>query len=202
MVQMRVFRAICILVAHLILLGLGTPGLDLLPRQYLRSEKAQARMEAKYGATQTAIAVVAADLNRKRFWIEDTAGKIQPVFRIAQSWHLYRDGPTAIRKLEVQVDGVPVYRTNDANLDWLAPILRNRRIRPVTETTVAKAKAGNRLGLGRLIVERAKADFPRVRRIDIVSLAGQRPGENLQPRHRMVATAPDWKLEDQWGSNR
>ncbi len=193
---MRVFRAICILLAHLILLGLATPGLDLLPRQYLRSEQAQQRMKAKYGATQTAIAVAAADLNRKRFWIEDTAGKIQPIFRIAQSWHLYRDGPTAIRKLEIQVDGVPVYRTNDPKLDWLALILRNRRIRPVTETTVAKAKAGNRFGLGRLIVERAKADFPRVRRVDIVSLGGIRPGDNLKARHRMVATAPNWSLED------
>ena len=193
---MRVFRAIGVLLVHLILLGLATPGLDLLPRQYLRSEQAQQRMEAKYGATQTAIAVAAANLNRKRFLIEDTAGSIQPVFRIAQSWHLYRDGPSAIRKLEIQVDGVPVYRTNDPTLDWLEPVLRNRRIRPVTETTVIRPKAGNRRGLGRLIVERAQDDFPKVRRIDIVSLHGKRPGETLTPRHRMVATAPDWVLKD------
>ena len=193
---MRVFRAIGILLVHLLLLGLAAPGLDLLPRQYLRSAQAQQRMEAKYGATQTALAVAAADLNRKRFLIEDTVGKIQPVFRIAQSWHLYRDGPATIRKLEIRVDGVPVYRTNDPSLRWLAPILRNRRIRPVTETTVSRPKAGNRLGLGRLIVERARDEFPKIRRIDIVSLGGKRPGETLQPRHRMVATAPDWVLKD------
>ena len=195
--RMRVFRAICILLVHLILLGLATPGLDLLPRQYLGSEQAQQRMKDKYGATQTAIAVAAADLNRKRFWIEDTAEENPtcfpdcPVMASVSRWpHCHpKIGDSGGR-------GAGLSRTrSQTGLARSHPA--QPTIRPVTETTVAKAKAGNRFGLGRLIVERAKADFPRVRRVDIVSLSGKRPGDNLKARHRMVATAPNWSLEEQ-----
>ena len=73
-----VFRAICILAAHAVLLLLGTPGLDFLPPRYLQSEKAQKSMEARHGAIKTSLAVAAADLNRLRLPLEKSVGRIQP----------------------------------------------------------------------------------------------------------------------------
>jgi hypothetical protein len=191
-----VFRAICILVAHAVLLLLGTPGLDFLPPNYLQSERAQKSMETRHGAVKSTLAIAAADLNRMRLPIEDSIGQIQPIFRIAQSWHLYRDGPRQIHKLEIRVDGVPVYRTLDPQLTWLKPVLRNRRIRPVAESVTIKPKAGNRKGLGRLIVDQARDDFPKIRQVEIISLYGTRPGEKLRAHHRMIANAPEWDLKD------
>jgi hypothetical protein len=191
-----VFRAICILAAHAALLLLGTPGLDFLPPKHLQSKRSQNAMEAQHGAFKTQLAVAAADLNRLRLPIEDSIGQIQPIFRIAQSWHLYRDGPRQTHKLEIRIDGVIVYRTLDPQLTWLDPILRNRRIRPVVESMVTKPKAGNRMGLGRLIVTQARNDFPKVRQVEIISLYGQRPGKKLRAHHRMVARAPEWTLQD------
>jgi len=191
-----VFRAICILAAHVVLLLLGTPGLDFLPPRYLESERAQQAMESKYGVVRTQLAVAAADLNRLRLPFEKTVGRIQPIFRIAQSWHLYRDGPHQIHKLEIRVDGVIVYRTLDPQRAWLEPILRNRRIRPVVESIAGKPKAVNRKGLGRFIVAQARDDFPKIRQVEIISLYGPPPGERLRPHHRMVAQAPDWTIED------
>ena len=172
---MRIFRAISILLAHLLLLILGMPGLDFLPPTYLQSKQAQTAMKQTHGELTTQIASAASDLNRHRLNLENSIGKIQPIFRVSQSWHLYRDGPRSIRKLEIQVDGVPVYRTLDSKLDWMEPILRNRRIRPVVESLVSKPKAANRKGLGRFIVDRARADFPKIRRVDIISMSGRRP---------------------------
>lgn len=189
-------RAICILAAHALLLLLGAPGLDFLPATYLESDKAKAAMEERHGPFKAQLATAAADLNRHRLKVEDSVGQLQPVFRAAQSWHLFRDGPNTIRKLEIRVDGVRVYRTLDDDLDWLAPVLRNRRIRPVVESTTAKAKAANRRGLGRLIVERARDEFPKIRSIEIISLKGKRPGQKLRAQHRMIARAPDWALQD------
>jgi len=193
---MRTFRAIGILLAYLFLLVLGAPGLDFLPFGYLQSTRAQERMEKRHGPTAAQLAKAAADINRFRFKFEDTIGKVQPIFRVAQSWHLYRDGPADIHKLEIHVDGVPVYRTLDPKLDWMDPTMRNRRIRPVVESMVTKPKASNRWGLGRFIVERARADFPKIQQVDIISLSGKRPGDRLQQKHSLVAKAPDWQLKD------
>ena len=194
---MRIFRAIAILLAYLFFLILGMPGLDFLPPGNLESDGAQKVFKERNGTALTHFAVAASDLNRLRLRAENTIGKIQPIFRISQSWHLFRDGPHAIRKLEIQVDQVPVYRTLDSNLDWMAPVLRNRRIRPVVESLVGKPKAVNRWGLARFIVEKARADFPNIQRVDIVTMSGPRPGDRLNRTLRFVAQGPEWKLVEQ-----
>lgn len=194
---MRIFRAIAILLAYLFLLILGMPGLDFLPPGNLQSDRAQQVFQERHGAAMTHFAVAVSDLNRLRLKAENTIGKIQPVFRIAQSWHLFRDGPHAVRKLEIQVDQVPIYRTLDPDLDWMGPVLRNRRIRPVVESFVGKPKAANRWGLAKLIVARARADFPKIQRVDIVSMSGPRPGDSLRRTVRFVAKAPQWNLVEQ-----
>ena len=194
---MRIFRAIGILSAYLFLLVMGTPGLDFLPPGNLQSDRAQKVFQEQHGAAVTRFAVAASELNRLRLHAENTIGKIQPVFRIAQSWHLFRDGPHAIRKLEIQVDQVPVYRTLDSELDWMEPVLRNRRIRPVVESFVGKPNAVNRWGLARLIVTRARAEFPKIQRVDIVAMSGPRPGDDLTRTLRFVAKAPEWTLVEQ-----
>ena len=66
----------------------------------------------------------------------------------------------------------------------------------MAESLVKRAKAKNRIGLSRFIVERARADFPEAQRIEIRSLTGRRPGKSLRIHHSMVATAPDWNIED------
>jgi len=194
--MMGFFRAICILAAHVLLLLLGAPGLDFLPASHLESDQSRETMVERHGELKGQLAIAAADINRQRLKIEDSLGQIQPLFRTAQSWHLYRDGPQQIRKLEIRVDGVRVYRTLDPKLDWLEPILRNRRIRPVVESTTARKKAANRRGLGRFIVAQARQDFPKIRKVEIISLIGKRPGRKLRTHHRMVAEAPDWNLLD------
>ena len=194
---MRIFRAISILLAHLLLLILGMPGLDFLPPTFLQSEQTQEAMKKAYGDLTTQIATAASDLNRSRLSLEKRIGKIQPIFRVSQSWHLYRDGPQPIRKLEIQVDGVPVSRTLDSRLDWMESTLRTRRIRPVVESVASKPKAANRKGLARFIVDQARADFPKIRRVDIISMSGRRPGDRLERKHRFVARSPEWKLEEQ-----
>jgi hypothetical protein len=98
--------------------------------------------------------------------------------------------------MEIHVDDQVVYRTMDPDANWLEPVLRNRRVRPMAESLVKKAKAANRIGLSRFIVERARADYPDAQRIEIRSLTGRRPGKRLRVHHSMVATAPDWDIED------
>ncbi|MGB0638948.1 MAG: hypothetical protein ACPGTU_06435 [Myxococcota bacterium] len=194
---MRSIKAILIFAAYALLLTVGTPGLDFLPTSFLSSKSARTTFTKKYGDTSTSIAKSAGDFNRWRKPIAKKLGSFQPIFRIRQSWHLYRDGPSSIRRMEIYVDDTLIYRTLDSDKDWNEAIFRNRRVRPMAETLVKKPKAVNRLGLGRFIVNHAREDFPDAERIEIRSLSGRRPGSKLRTRHRMVATAPSWKLEDQ-----
>ena len=120
---MRIFRASCILLAYLFLLLLGTPGLDFLPPRYLQSAQAKEAMTQAYGSLTTQIATAAADLNRSRLKLEKHIGKIQPIFRVAQSWHLYRDGPSTIRRMEISHSRMGV--------DW-NPLSGNREV-PIRE---------------------------------------------------------------------
>jgi hypothetical protein len=123
-----------------------------------------------------------------------TAG-LQKVFRIRQSWHLYRDGPGQVRRLEIWVDDQPVHRSEDRDLDWLEPELSNRRLRPMVETLVKDGKAKNVPGLSRYIVARVREDFPEAQSVELRALRGRFPGTELTEHHRITAQAPRWTLE-------
>jgi hypothetical protein len=193
---MRSTKAILIFAAYVVLLMIGTPGLDFLPTSFLSSKPARAKFSKKHGDFATQLAKAAGDLNRSRKPIAKQLGAFQPMFRIRQSWHLYRDGPSSIRRMEIYADDTLIYRTLDPDADWNNKVFRNRRVRPMAETLVKKSKAANRLGLGRFIVSHAREDFPEAQRIEIRSLSGRRTGKSLRTHHRMMASAPSWKLED------
>ena len=192
---MKTPKAIILTGVYLVLLIVAAPGISFLKPTMLRTEQARAEFRDDHGVAAETFASAAADLRRLQQPLARALGSFQPVFRVRQSWHLYRDGPSTIRRMEIQVDGTPVYRTMDESLRWSEDIFRNRRIRPMAETLVKKPRAKNRAGLGRYIVARARADFPDASVVEIRSLWNKR-GKDPTVHHRLVASAPDWTLED------
>jgi hypothetical protein len=192
---MKAAKAISILLAYILLLIVGMPGVSFLKHGFLATDASRQKFEARHGALWTEVAGAVGDFNRLRRPIAAALGGFQPLFRVRQTWHLYRDGPTMVRRMEVRVNGQPVYRTNDPNLSWNQGVFKNRRIRPMAETLVKKPKAKNRVGLARFIVRAARHDFPEATRVDIVSLWGGRK-EAGKPHHRISSRAPEWTLED------
>ena len=181
---MRHLRAIAVLLVGLWLLLLGTPGLDFI--QNNRFEKPQDR-------ARDPVMTVFADINRVRVDLIRPLEPPQRPFRIAQSWSLYRDGPAQVRRLEVYVDGELRHRSLDDEADWLNPVLRARRIRPVVESTCRydNHKARNWKGLTRLIGERAAEDFGATH-VELVCTKARFPGADAEVAHRMEARAPEW----------
>ena len=187
-------RAGLLLFVYAAVFIVGTPGLDHMG--WRLSSKEEARLKNRYGDLLAGAAKKTMSFNKEiRGPIKRKVGGFQPVFRIRQAWNLYRDGPRKIYRLEVQVDGTPVYRTEDPELDWLAPQLRNRRLRPVVESTVKKFKSANWRGLSRFVVAQARAEWPDATEVALISFSGKRPGKVLKPRHRIVSSAPRWELE-------
>ena len=172
---------------------LATPGLDFIPANALGSERARALVEERGGATGLQVARWIDGFNRRaRLPLVHLLEPIQKPFRIAQTWNLYRDGPRRVRRMEIQVDGDPVYRTGDPVLRWLGPQLASRKIRPVLETTTRSRRSRNWKGLSRFIVERARQDNPQAERVDLLFLVGEFPGVRMEESHRIVAQAPLW----------
>ena len=135
---MRNLKAIGILFAAILLFWLGMPGVAFLSPNHLKSPAKQSTFRARWGEPWTTISIASAELNRFRLPIARALGGLQPVFRVSQAWHLYRDGPRTIRRMEIVVDGERVYRTNDPTLDWRSGTFRNRRIRPMAESLTIK----------------------------------------------------------------
>jgi len=192
---MRNLKAIGILFAAILLFWLGMPGVSFLSSNHLKTPGKQAKFRARWGEPWTTISIAGAELNRFRIPIAKSLGGFQPVFRISQAWHLYRDGPKTIRRMEIVVDGERVYRTNDSELDWRSSTFRNRRIRPMAESLTIKPRAGNRKGLGRYIVTAVREDFPESTSIEIRSVWSKR-GKKESVHHWMSAEPPTWKLKD------
>jgi hypothetical protein len=192
--MMAHLRAALILCTTAVLLIVGTPGLDHLGTRF--SSKRARLLEKRYGPAIATATQKLVGFNAKiRRPITAEVGVFQPVFRVRQSWNLYRDGPHKIYRLEVRVDGNPVFRSGSAELDWLAPQLGNRRIRPVVESTTKKFKSANWRGLSRFVVAEARTAWPEATSVELVALRGRRPGKRLQPTHRIRSSAPDWALE-------
>jgi len=192
---MKTLRATLVPLAAFALIWLAMPGASFVPKGYLSTPQARAAHQQRWGEPWTSLNVSAGILQRIREPIIAPIRGIQPVFRVAQSWHLYRDGPRPIRRMEVWVDTALVYRTGDPEYDWREGVFRNRRIRPMAESLVVRKKARNRLGIGRLIVQLATQDFPDASRVEIRSVWARR-GKTPAVHHSMTATGPDWALED------
>lgn len=139
------------------MLLLATPGLDLLDAGSFKAPEARARRLAQpFGAW----AVAMADLNRAvRLPLVRGIEAVQRPLRIAQSWSLYNGGPADVRRLELVVDGVVRYRSNDPALTWLAPTLRYRRVRPMV-VALCNRRGENAEALVAWVVRRARRDYP------------------------------------------
>jgi hypothetical protein len=172
---------------------LATPGLDFIPSNALGSERARALVEERGGATGLQVARWVDGFNRRaRMPLVHLLEPIQKPFRIAQTWNLYRDGPSRVRRMEIQVDGDPVYRTGDPALQWLGPQLASRKMRPVLETTTRSRRSRNWKGLSRFVVEQARQAHPQAEKVEMLFLVGDFPGVRMEESHRIVAQAPLW----------
>jgi hypothetical protein len=187
-------RAVGVLAAGFVVLCLGTPGFDFMKRNDMRTTGDRAKLAQH--APEPVVQGVAGLywLNRTvRLPIADRLEWIQKPVRGAQNWNLYRDGPSRVRRLEIWVDGELLYRSKDADHDWLEPQLTNRRVRPMVESTTMKTNSKNWRGLTRFIVHRALQDHPDAQHVELRCTAARFPGD-AEPvvRHTIHADAPDW----------
>ncbi len=188
-------RAAALLLVFVILGVLGTPGLDFLGEQNLQKPSKREQFLNRFGPAWGAVGLGIFDLDRTlRQPLVRMFEPVQRPFRVSQSWSLYRDGPSRVMRMEIQVDGRTVYRSVDDEYTWMQEIFRNRRVRPMVETTVMEVDAPNRLGLSRFIRQRAQQDFPGTTRVDILALWGPFPGTAMKEHHRLTMEAPEWAL--------
>jgi hypothetical protein len=172
---------------------LATPGLDFIPSKALASKQAREQVVERGGAVGLKVGQVVVGFNRyARLPLVHVLEPIQKPFRIAQTWNLYRDGPRRVRRMEIQVDGVPVFRTGDRSLQWLGPQLASRKVRPVLETTTRSRRSRNWKGISRFVVERARQAHPQAEKVELLFLVGDFPGVRMEESHRIVAQAPLW----------
>ncbi|HMU81122.1 MAG TPA: hypothetical protein PKC57_12760, partial [Microthrixaceae bacterium] len=133
------WQAALLLGVHLLFWVLGTPGLDLMTTmQYLTPQNREKLSQQVPAPVATAIFDLAMFNRAVRLPVVELFAPIQKPFRIAQSWHLYKDGPAKLQRLEIFVDDQLVHRSVDPGHAWLEPQLRYRRVRPMVESTVTK----------------------------------------------------------------
>ena len=192
-----VVRAIVLLVISACLFIVATPGIDGMNHKHLRSAQDVDKAKAQFPAVLVDVGKLVMDFERQvRAPIVRKLNVFERPLRLKQTWSLYGDGPTWVRRLEVWADNQIVYRTGDPQYEWMASVLDSRRIRPVVESVAKKTTPRNRKGLGRLIIRQARADFPEVELVEIWAVRGRFPGTNSKRHHGQRAAAPDWKLED------
>lgn len=186
-------RAALILAVGAVMLLLATPGLDLLdPHSFDSPQTRERQLAEPFGAWTVAMA----DLNRAvRLPLVRAIEAAQRPLRIAQSWSLYAGGAADVRRLELVVDGVVRYRSNDPDATWLAPTLRYRRVRPMV-VALCHRRGGNAEELLAYIVRRARREFPGA--AEVVARCVEAPWpEAGQPTQVLVqyrAAAPSFEL--------
>ena len=186
-------RAVAVLALLFGVTCLGTPGLDMLHRDYLRPGTAERAKTSRTAVGKLEIA--ASDVNR---WVREPFVRVltpvQRPLRLAQAWHLYADGPNRVRHLEIRVDGELKFRTADPDHDWLHWILKSRKVRPVVDAH-CNGKSANSEGLASYVVRKAREDFGDIRRVDLVCTRRPWPGTAPPKTMRgMSARAPDWEI--------
>ncbi len=188
-------RAVVTMMAVGLVFLLGTPGLDYLKASAYRSNTQRREAIQELGPVGGQLAILAAEVNlHLRRPLTRKLGGIQRVFRARQSWHLYRNGPGRVRRVEVRVDGERVYLTGHATADWREAELRMRRMRPIMETTAKDPKAKNTAGMVRWIVTAAREDYPEAERVEVRAWWGRFPGKTLHLHHGWTVTAPSWEV--------
>jgi len=189
-------RAIAVLAVGALMFAMATPALDSLDRKQLRSEEDREEMRQHQG-TWAEVKIALADFNRAvRLPVTRRVERFQRPLRIRQAWSLYTKGPSSVYRLEIRVDGELRYRSNDPEYDWLRPQLTFRRVRPIVkEAVVTVEKARNWRGLTRFVVDRARAENPQVRIVELTATKASFPGPipEGETTHTYYAEAPSWK---------
>jgi len=172
----------------------GTPGFDYMKRSDLNDDEEKQALIDEVGELPGRIGIALYALNREvRRPLSDPLHQLERPFRLSADWNLYRDGPSKVRRLEILIDGRAIYRSQDDELTWLRPQLRNRRLRPILENMARTDKVKNWRGVVRYVAARAREDFPDCTRIEIRALHGRHPGKRMWKRHSWVAGAPKWE---------
>jgi hypothetical protein len=173
---------------------LGTPGLDALRKSDLADPAQQETAFRDYPAPAVWLGIGIAGFNREvRLRVVHLIEDSQRPFRIAQTWNLYRNGPSRVRHMEIRVGGELKYRTQSSEHTWLGPQIGSRRIRPMVESTCLGRRSKNWRGLSRWVVDCALRDFPQATEVSILCQQSPFPGTKADKlSHMIVATAPDW----------
>ena len=187
-------RAALVLLVALTLLCAGAPGFDYVPA-YIRGQDSIDREVAPSPAwvrpVQRALLTFEVKVRRP---LANQLRPIERVFRIAQSWHLYRNGPGRVARLEIWADDTLLHRSLDDDHDWLEPVLRSRRVRPVAEAVVSADGGRSELGFTRFVVDRIRAERPETHKVELRATWSPWPGTEPEVHHMFVAEAPDWKV--------
>lgn len=184
-------RAVFLAAVYLGLFALATPGIDSLGSRLNK----QARQEAlDEGVPKFVLDGIAAVGRARRPFLKYLTPLQRPL-RIEQSWGLYGSGVSRVRRMEVFLDGALVYRTEDDEHDWMEPVFRNRRLRPMVDTVSRKPNARNRDGLMWLIAERAVSARPETSEIEVRFTVARFPGTDPRTAHAFRMVPPEWTPE-------
>jgi hypothetical protein len=187
-------RAALVALVALLLLCAGAPGFDYIsPTIQTAASIERAVEDAAAWARPFQRAALTFELRVRR----PLARELQPIerfFRIAQSWHLYRNGPGRVARLEIWADATLLHRSLDDEHAWLEPVLRSRRVRPVAEAVVSADGGRSEVGFTRFVVSRVLAERPDTNRVELRAIWSPWPGDKPKLHHTFVAEAPDWKV--------
>ena len=187
-------RAALVLLVALTLLCAGAPWFDYVPSSIRSPEtidRAVASSPAWFRPLHRALLTFEVNVRRP---LANQLRPIEKVFRISQSWHLYRNGPGHVARLEIWADDTLLHRSLDDEHEWLEPILRCRRVRPVAEAVVSADGGRSELGFSRFVIDRIRAERPETQKVELRATWSTWPGTKPEVHHTFVAEAPDWKV--------
>ncbi len=195
---MKHLRALLVLLAHLLLLLLGTPGIDFMKASDFDEPDEETAAIDTYGPALGELLIGTAWFDQHvRMPVYDLVAPLQRPIRARQSWHLYRDGPDRVQRLEIRVDGKLVHRSADPDHAWRNAQLRNRKIRPVMQAIARRPGSPNWRGMVRFLVSAARHDFPDAQQIAITATSAPFPGTEVHDQRSYVAQAPAWVAVEQ-----
>lgn len=189
---MNHLRAILLALVGVGLFILAPPGLDSLSTRKL-SEKERAE-SISHGIPEAALDVLDGILKARRPLLS-VLTPLQRPLRIEQTWALYGSGFKQVNRMEVLLEGEMVYRSGDDALDWMVSVFHHRRFQPMIETVSSKPNATNRDAMLGFIVDRAVAENPDLREIEVRYTRGKPPGTNPSIIHAFRMVSPDWTPE-------
>lgn len=189
---MNQLRAGLLAVVYICLFILAIPGLDSLGIDRLTPA---GRMSLLRQGVPVWVLDLGTDSMKVRRWLLKPLTPLQRPLRIEQSWGLYGNGPTRVRRMEVYLEEALVYRSGDPEHEWLEEVFRNRRLRPMVDTVSRKPNAKNRNALLGLIADQAAAQNPELSSIEVRFTVAKYPDNQRRTAHAFRMTPPEWTPE-------